>query len=205
MIRTLINRSFLSNKLRNLIAIFAIALTTMMFTSLFVLSQSMVKNLQDMNFQTAGYDSHLTFSSLTDEDMDAIVSQDAVRDWGRSIVIGVAENEELTGRQVEIRYGDENFARSCFSLPTTGTLPQAEDEIALDTITLDKMGLPHELGQKITLQWRKDLNSEEYTTSHFILCGYWEGNSAAMASMAWVSDAFVQAECAGIDQAAQRG
>lgn len=65
MIRTLINRSFFSNKLRNLIAIFAIALTTMMFTSLFVLSQSMVKNLQDMNFQTAGYDSHLTFSSLT--------------------------------------------------------------------------------------------------------------------------------------------
>lgn len=53
MIRTLINRSFFSNKLRNLIAIFAIALTTMMFTSLFVLSQSMVKNLQDMNFQTA--------------------------------------------------------------------------------------------------------------------------------------------------------
>ena len=175
-----------------------------MFTSLFVLSQSMVKNLQDMNFQTAGYDSHLTFSSLTDEDMDAIVSQDAVRDWGRSIVIGVAENEELTRRQVEIRYGDENFARSCFSLPTTGTLPQAEDEIALDTITLDKMGLPHELGQEITLQWRKDLNSEVYTTSHFTLCGYWNGNSAAMASMAWVSDAFVQAECAGIDQAAQR-
>lgn len=204
MIRTLINRSFFSNKLRNLIAIFAIALTTMMFTSLFVLSQSMVKNLQDMNFQTAGYDSHLTFSSLTDEDMDAIVSQDAVRDWGRSIVIGVAENEELTGRQVEIRYGDENFARSSFSLPTTGTLPQAEDEIALDTITLDKMGLPHELGQEITLQWRKDLNSDEYTTSHFTLCGYWDGNSAAMASMAWVSDAFVQAECAGIDQAAQR-
>ena len=40
MIRTLINRSFFSNKLRNLIAIFAIALTTMMFTSLFLLSQS---------------------------------------------------------------------------------------------------------------------------------------------------------------------
>lgn len=204
MIRTLINRSFLSNKLRNLIAIFAIALTTMMFTSLFVLSQSMVKNLQDMNFQTAGYDSHLTFSSLTDEDMDAIFSHDSVRDWGKSIVIGVAENDELTGRQVEIRFGDEAYARSCFSLPTTGTLPQAENEIALDTITLDKMGLPHELGQEVTLQWRKDLNSDEYTTSHFTLCGYWEGNSAAMASMAWVSDAFVQTECAGIDQASQR-
>ena len=27
----------------------------------------------------------------------------------------------------------------------------------------DKLGLPHELGQEITLKWRKDLNSGEYT------------------------------------------
>lgn len=88
-------------------------------------------------------------------------------------------------------------------MPTVGALPVGENEIALDTITLDKMGLPHELGQEITLKWRKDLNSGEYTTSNFILSGYWDGNSAAMASMAWVSEAFVEIECAGIDQAAQ--
>lgn len=44
-IRTLINRSFQANKTRNLVAILAIVLTTLMFTSLFVLSQSMVKNI----------------------------------------------------------------------------------------------------------------------------------------------------------------
>lgn len=109
----------------------------------------------------------------------------------------------MTGRQVEIRYADENYAASAFSMPTVGALPVGENEIALDTITLDKMGLPHELGQEITLKWRKDLNSGEYTTSNFILSGYWDGNSAAMASMAWVSEAFVEIECAGIDQAAQ--
>ena len=61
-------------------------------------------------------------------------------------------------------------------------------------ITLDKLGMPYELGQKITLQWRKDLNSEEITTSTFTLSGYWDGNSAVMASMAWVSEAFVQSQ-----------
>ena len=65
------------------------------------------------------------------------------------------------------------------------------------------MGLPYELGQEITLEWRKDLTSDEYTTSTFVLSGYWDGNSAAMASMAWVSEAFVQSQCAGIDQEAQ--
>ena len=202
-IRTLTSRSFKSNKTRNLVAILAIVLTTLMFTSLFVLSQSMVKNLQDMNFQQAGHDSHLSSSTLTDEEMEKIVTHEAVRDFGKSIVIGIAENEELTGRQIEIRYADENYAVSAFSMPTEGTLPVNENEIALDTITLDKLSLPHELGQEITLKWRKDLNSGEYTISNFILSGYWDGNSAAMASMAWVSEAFVHRECAGIDQAAQ--
>lgn len=203
-IRTLTSRSFKANKTRNLVAILAIVLTTLMFTSLFVLSQSMVKNLQEMNFQQAGYNSHLTFSSLTDAEMDKITAHEAVKDWGKSIVIGVAENEELTGRQVEIRYADENYAASAFSMPTTGKLPVSENEIALDTITLDKMGLPYELGQEITLRWRKDLTSTDYTTSTFVLSGYWDGNSAAMASMAWVSQAFVEKECAGISQADQR-
>ena len=202
-IRTLTSRSFQSNKTRNLVAILAIVLTTLMFTSLFVLSQSMVKNLQDMNFQQAGHDSHLSSSTLTDEEMEKIVTHEAVRDFGKSIVIGIAENEELTGRQIEIRYADENYAVSAFSMPTEGTLPVNENEIALDTITLDKLSLPHELGQEITLKWRKDLNSGEYTISNFILSGYWDGNSAAMASMAWVSEAFVHRECAGVNQAAQ--
>ena len=202
-IRTLTSRSFKSNKTRNLVAILAIVLTTLMFTSLFVLSQSMVKNLQEMNFQQAGYDSHLSSGTLTDEEMEKITAHEAIRDFGKSIVIGIAENEELTGRQVEIRYADENYAASAFSMPTTGKLPVNENEIALDTITLDKMGLPHELGQEITLTWRKDLTSEEYTTSNFVLSGYWDGNSAAMASMAWVSEAFVQTECAYVDQVAQ--
>lgn len=202
-IRTLTSRSFQSNKTRNLVAVLAIVLTTLMFTSLFVLSQSMVKNLQDMNFQQAGHDSHLSSGTLTDEEMEKIVTHEAVRDFGKSIVIGIAENEELTGRQIEIRYADENYAVSAFSMPTEGTLPVNENEIALDTITLDKLSLPHELGQEITLKWRKDLNSGEYTISNFILSGYWDGNSAAMASMAWVSESFVHRECAGIDQAAQ--
>lgn len=204
MIRTLINRSFQANRTRNLVAIFAIVLTTLMFTSLFVLSQSMVKNMQEMNFQQAGYNSHLTFDSLTDQEMERITAHEAVKEWGGSMVVGVAENEELAGRQVEIRYADENYAASAFSMPTAGNLPVNEDEIALDTITLDKMGLPCELGQEITLIWRRDLRSTDYTTSTFVLSGYWDGNSAAMASMAWVSEAFIQKECAGIDQAKQR-
>lgn len=200
MIRTLVSRSFKSSRTRNLIAVFAIVLTTVMFTSLFVLSQSMIDNMQTMYFQQAGYDSHLSTGTMTETEMEEITSHESVRDWGESIILGLAENKELTGRQVEIRYADNNYAKSCFSYPSVGSMPIKENEIALDTITLDKMGLPHEIGQEITFRWRKNLYSNEFTTSTFVLSGYWDGNAAAMASMAWVSAAFIQNECAGLDQ-----
>lgn len=98
MIRTLTNRSFKANKTRNLVAIFAIVLTTVMFTSLFVLSQSMVENLRNMNFQQAGYNSHLSSGIMTDADVEKITTHEAVRDFGKSIVVGITENKELTGR-----------------------------------------------------------------------------------------------------------
>ena len=99
-IRTLTNRGFKANKMRNLIAAFAIILTTMMFTSLFVLSQSMAENLRNMNFQQAGYNSHLSSSTMTDADVEKITSHEAVRDFGKSIVVGIAERNPLCGRKL---------------------------------------------------------------------------------------------------------
>ncbi len=201
---TLTSRSFRANGKRNLVAVFAVMLTTLMFTTLFVLSKSMEENLREMNLKMAGTRSHLTFNFLSEEEIARLTAHHLVTDWGRSVIVGVAENEELTGRQVEIRYADEKYAESTFSMPTTGHLPVGADEIALDTITLDRLGLPYETGQKITLRWREDLNSGEYTTGQFVLSGYWEGNAAAMASMAWVSEAFIGTECADIDQKKQQ-
>ncbi|MDE7019784.1 MAG: ABC transporter permease [Lachnospiraceae bacterium] len=203
-LHTVIKRSFRADRGRNMVAVFAVMLTTLMFTTLFVLSKSMEENLFEMNLKMAGSRSELTFQFLTEEETARLTAHEMVTDWGRSVVIGVAENKELTGRQVEIRYADENYAESVFSMPTTGQLPVGEKEIALDKITLDRLGLPYELGQEITLCWRKDLNSQVNTTDTFVLSGYWDGNDAAMASMAWVSEAFIEKECAGIDQKEQR-
>lgn len=203
-IRILTKRSFQANRSRNIVAIIAIILTTLMFTSLFVLSESMVQNIQHMYFLQAGYNSHLSTSLLTAEETEKITAHEAVCDWGETVVVGIAENEALSGRQVEIRYADTNYASSAFSLPTTGKMPLAADEIALDTITLDKLGLPYEFGQTITLKWRKNTTEADYISSEFTLVGYWDGNDAAMASMAWVSEAFLKNVCTDIDQETQR-
>lgn len=201
-LRTLSRRSFRANRRRNLIAILAIILTTMMFTSLFVLSQSMIENMQQMYIQQAGYSSQLSSSLLTDDEADAIAAHPAVAEASRSTVVGVAEN--VSGRQVELRAASADYADSALSLPTEGRMPENADEIALDTITLDKLGLAHQLGETVHLSWTSAPGSDESNSAEFTLCGIWQGNPAAMASMAWVSEDFAEKLSVGVDQNAAR-
>lgn len=201
-LRTLSRRSFRANRRRNLVAILAIILTTMMFTSLFVLSQSMIENMQQMYIQQAGYSSQLSSSLLTDDEADAIAEHPAVAEASRSTVVGVAEN--VSGRQVELRAASADYADSALSLPTEGRMPENADEIALDTITLDKLGLAHQIGETVHLSWTSAPGSDESNSAEFTLCGIWQGNPAAMASMAWVSEDFAEKLSVGVSQDAAR-
>lgn len=196
-IRTLTTRSFQSHKGRNLVAVIAIVLTSLMFTTLFVLSLSMSKKLVEMSFRQSGYDAHVSFKSITDEQIKTLSAHSAVKELGSSIVLGLAENKALSGRQVEMRSADKSYATHTFAMPSTGRMPEADNEVALDDITLDRLGIPHKLGQTVVLEWKKDMLSSEVTRSEFTLCGYWEGNTSSYASMAWVSEGFVLAACEG--------
>ncbi len=185
-------RLFRQNRGRNLAAVTAIALTTLMFTTLFVLSQSMKKNLIEMAFRQTGYDAQISIKHITAEDAEKIAAHPDAAEVGQSMVAGLGMGDALAGRQVEIRWADESYAEHSFAEPTTGKMPEAEQEIALDTIVLDRLGIPHELGQKVTLEWIADFAEEQNRVSEFTLCGFWEGNESSYASFAWVDKEFAQ-------------
>lgn len=198
MIAILAERSFRANRGRNLVAVLAIVLTTLMFTTLFVLSESQSQNYLEMTFRQTGYDAQVSFKSITDEQADLIEKNPKVTELGRSIVLGLAENQDLMGHQLEIRWGSDSYAKHSFAFPTMGAMPKEKNEIALDTLTLERLGIPREIGQKVTLVWRKDMTGDELTTAEFVLCGYWEGNLSSYASMAWVSSAYAKEASGGI-------
>ena len=153
-LHTLTGRSFRANRARNIVAVIAIVLTTLMFTTLFVLAQSMQKNMIEMTFRQTGYDAQASIKNITEEQAERIAAHPDVDELGQSIVLGLAENKSLAGKQVEIRWGNDSYASHSFALPTTGSMPQAAGEIALDTLTLDRLGIPHEIGADVTLEWR---------------------------------------------------
>ena len=197
-IKVLNRRMFRANRGRNVVAVLAIVLTTLLFTTLFTLAQSMSRNLVEMTFRQTGYDAQASIRGITEEQAEQIAHHPDVTELGESIVLGLAENRALAGRQVEIRWANDSYAEHAFAAPTTGRMPEAADEIALDTITLDRLGIPHELGQTVTLEWRKDLSGGEGTASTFTLCGFWEGNLSSYASMAWVSRDYAEEMTGGV-------
>lgn len=195
MVNTLSRRSFQQNRRRNLMAILAIILTTMMFTTLLTLAQSLGKNMTEMYLRQSGTTAHTSTKNITDEQIASIAAHPAVVASGYSIVLGNAQNSSLAGRQVELRFASDQYAKDSFSWPTTGHMPKNEYEIALDTLTLQRLGITPSLGETVTLEWQKDIYSSEVTSSTFTLCGYWEGNASSYASMAWVSKTFALHAC----------
>ncbi len=200
MVGILTMRSLKKNRGRNLVAVLAVIMTTMMFTTLFTLTQSLGKTMTEMYLHQSGTSAHATCKEITDDQIEKIAAHPDVKKIGRSIVVGVAENQSLAGRQVEIRYASEQYARDDFAYPSVGRMPQNSGEIALDTLTLQRLGGDCELGEQVTLMWKKDYKSDEMTESTFTLCGFWEGNLSTYASMAWVSEEFALQACGGAEK-----
>lgn len=197
--QTLTKRMARSQKGRSLVTVAAIFMTTLMFTTLFTLAQSQSKNLIKMTFRQVGYDAQASIPSITAAQAAQLAGHPDVKEIGEGMVAGFAQDKKLLGRQVEIRWGSDCYASHSFSHPTTGRMPEAPSEIALDTITLGRLGIPCELGQAVTLEWQRDAEDAVAETATFTLCGFWEGNESSYASMAWVSREFAEAAVGDAD------
>lgn len=188
-ILTLSSKSIKANKNRNFFAIVAIALTSLLFTILFTLLISSIKTIEQQTMRQVGTSAHAGFKYLTVDEFNKIKNHNLIREDGYNVFIGNSKNEKLIKRQVEIRYASDNEAKMGFTYPTTGKMPQAENEIAVDTIILGMLDIPHELGQVIPLEY--SINDKIFKTD-FILCGFWEGDVVNGASQVYLSKAFTE-------------
>lgn len=203
-ISNLAKKSFKANKLRNIFAIVGIILTTMMFTSVFTIVLSMSKSMEESTMKQVGLTSHVSFKNITNKEYETISSHPLIKESQYSVVVGVAENPELNKRQTEIYYKDDNAAKSSFCFPSVGNMPKEKSEFVTDTLTLDALNIPHEIGQKVTFKWREDMNSDKYIEQEFTLSGYYEGDKALPASNILLSKSYIKEHFKGINQDKQR-
>lgn len=187
-IRRLAFRNMSSNRKMNIVVIVSIMLTCILFTALTTIGGSLINGMQQETMRQVGGDRMAGLKCVLPEDYEKVKSDRAARDVVYRIVVGWAANSDLKNISAEIDCaGDEKAAKAGFCDPTTGRLPESFDEIAVSTIVLDELGLPHELGISVPITLDVDGKIFEH---EFKLCGYWQGEKVAMAQLCWVSRAF---------------
>ena len=179
-IRRLSIRSFCANRTRNLIAILAIVLTSILFTSLFTIALSINHSFQQSNFRQAGGWNHASLKYLTKEEFDELCTDPIIKQYGLRRFVGMPRNASFQKSHVEIGYSDAAQAHFMFCDPKEGRLPrEGTNEAATDTHVLELLGVEPVLGAEFTITFEVDGRP---TTQTFVLSGWWEYDAAIVAN-----------------------
>ncbi len=190
-VRKLADKSFQTNKSRNVIAVIAIALTAVLFTTLFTMGSGAVESLQQASMRQAGGDGHAVLKYITDEEFETVKDHPLVKEIAYDrILADEVKNPEFLKRRTEFWYLDDVGLKLAFSQPTGGHKPAAENEVIADTKTLQLMGIPLEVGAPLTLML--DIRGEEVQRD-FVLAGWWESDPAFNGGKVIASRAYVEA------------
>ena len=194
-IRKLSWRSLWAFRKRNIIAIIAIALTALLFTSLFTIVMSINSSYEMYTFRQVGGYCHGTFKEVTEEQIENISAHSNVKAAGKRITIGYIDSGIFAKTPAEVSFMDENCTQWSFAEPTTGHMPQSGKEITMDTAALKLLGIQPELGTKITLTYTVgDKNQLSYEkTDTFTLVGWWDYDDICPVHYVNISEEYARA------------
>lgn len=180
-IRRLAIKSLESARLRNLITVAAVALTTILFTSLFTITVSMVEGFQQSNFRQVGGYEHGGFKYLTKEQYEELKTDPLIKEYGLRRLVGMVPAEGVFNKShIEVGYSDKNIAKYMFCNPIEGHLPkEGTKEAATDLRVLSLLGIEPEIGKEFTVPIDVD---GTLTTETFTLCGWWDYDEITVAN-----------------------
>lgn len=198
-IRTLSWRSLWSARTRNTVAILAIALTTVLFTSLFTIAASINYSYQQENFRQAGGDFHGTFKDLTYAQMEDLRTDPLIVEGFARLFVGMPSEPPFNKSHVEVSYLESAAAPHYFCVPKEGALPEeGTDQAATDTHVLSLLGVEPRVGERFTITFNLDdmTGHPIPVTRTYTLSGWWEYDSAVVANHILIPRSEAEALCA---------
>lgn len=188
-IRLLAGRQMKKDRQRNGIAIGAIILTTILFSTLFTIGGGVLEQMRQTMMRMHGGISHASVKFLSMPEYEKLKEAGGYEGIGYSILAGIGADESLRKLNTEVRYGEDYAACDFRSFPTEGRLPEKKMEFAAPRLVLDAMGLSDQLGSRIPFPIEVNGTLHEDT---FTLCGVWDGDPLAPAQEIWVSEAYCE-------------
>ena len=175
-IRHLSFKTLMAARKRNIIAVLAIALTALLFTSLFTIVMSINETNQNYQFRSVGGYAHGAFKDVDEDQIAVLSAHPDVKAVGVRTVLGLATQGAFEKDYAEVSYMDDNNAKWSFSQPTVGRTPKSGNEITMDTKALELLGVKPELGAQVkvtyTLADKEQMGWD--ITDTFTLVGWWD-------------------------------
>lgn len=193
-IRTLSRRSLRASRRRNLIAVTAIALTALLFTSLFTIAMSVNSSFEEYTFRQIGGYSHGSFKEVTEEQIARLSAHSNIKAAGRRTVIGAQSAGSFAKEPAEVSFMDENCTKWSYAEPSVGHQPQELHEITMDTRALQLLQIEPEIGAEVTLTYTVGEGSRvSYEkTDTFTLSGWWEYDTISPVHYLNISEAYAK-------------
>lgn len=183
--RTLVLRDLRFHGIKYAILVFAAMLVTALYSFVFLLGGS-VEDAYLLSYQYAyGSTNHILYTGLTEQQADTLAENSSIKSTVRLSTIGQLSDPMIGRRSIKLAVTDRAYAKTVLSVPTEGRLPKNRGEIALDEFTMDSLGVPHEAGSSVTIQWTDPDKTEH--TAEFTLCGWWASPTNFTEACAWIT------------------
>lgn len=141
-INKIANRIFQSNKNRNFIAIIAIVLTTVLFTTIFTMGFELLNTVKQENIRKAGGDGQVVLSNITDEVYENVKDNPRIDKIAYTkLAADEILEERLNGLRYEMWYMDNTAIEFAGYKLEDGHLPETEQEIITDSKLLEELGI----------------------------------------------------------------
>ena len=171
-IRRLAKSILNANKSRRNILLLAIALTSILFTSLFSVALGLGKSMETQTMKTIGTISHGSFKELSDKDISILSKDKYIKEFSIREKVGILDDEKV---MAELSYMDKKGFEWSLIEKVKGKFPEKENDVFIDLATAKKLGYKGEIGEEIEIPYsiEKPYTGEiiEKKSDKFIISG----------------------------------
>ncbi|ENZ07161.1 ABC transporter permease [Enterocloster clostridioformis] len=159
-IKKLANRSFRSNKMRNVIAVIAIALTTFLFTAVLTIGMGANGTLEYSMAKLMGSSADALVQGLSEEQFQQLKRNAMFEKVGCWIPVDIMTN---TNRRVaEVDYADQTQLEIRMLTPRTGSAPQKANEVLVSANILKDLNIEEKIGAEIPIELKARQSGQIY-------------------------------------------
>lgn len=194
-IRRLSRSCLKTSRNRNIIAVLAIILTSLLFTSVATIVEGSMQTTKEQEIRMSGSKFMMSIKYISEETNEKLLKEPAFSQIGRLQYLGQIEDKKLRKISCDFSWANKTYIDGIFTELQAGKLPERGNEVLVDSVVLEMLGVPAKIGTEIPLTyWVNDEKRRETVK----VCGIYKGEANETTSTIYISRPFFERQMEGI-------